>query len=237
MRLAIFDIDGTLTRTTRVDDLSLAAGFGKFLGVHLPRVDWFEFGTSTDDGLCRAACRRHLRREPTDREISQAREMFLHELQSRIEADRSLCECVPGAREVFSHLQRAGWRVGVASGAWEQSARTKLRFAGVELPPIPATFSFAHADGRPAEREEIIRGTIGKLLGGTLREGATVVYIGDGVWDARASRNLGIGFVGLRHDGDHASLRAEGVGAILPDFLDVPGLLDELERAAMPAPS
>lgn len=234
MKLAIFDIDGTLTRTTHVDDLSLAAGFGKFLGVHLPRVDWFEFGTSTDQGLCLAACRRYLNREPTDAEIARARELFLHELRARIRADRSLCECVPGAKAVFGHLQRAGWGLGVASGAWEQSARTKLEFAGVELPPIPATFSFAHADRRPAEREEIVGSTINMLLGEAPRHTASIVYIGDGVWDARASRALGIGFVGLRHDGEEAGLRAEGAGAILPNFLDVERLLHSLDRATVP---
>ncbi|MFA6044946.1 MAG: HAD family hydrolase [Phycisphaerales bacterium] len=234
MKLAIFDIDGTLTRTTHVDDLSLAAGFGRFLGVHLPRVDWFEFGTSTDQGLCLAACRRYLKRDPTDAEISQARDMFLHELRTRIEADRSLCECVPGAKEVFGHLQRAGWRLGVASGAWEQSARTKLGFAGVELPAIPATFSFAHPDRRPAEREEIVGGTMSKLLGDTPRDHASIVYIGDGVWDARASRNLGIGFVGLRHDGEETKLRAEGASAILPNFMDVDRLLHALDKATVP---
>lgn len=234
MKLAIFDIDGTLTRTTHVDDLSLAAGFGKFLGVHLPRVDWFEFGTSTDQGLCLAACRRYLKREPTPDEIAQAKALFLGELRTRIEADRSLCQCVPGAKEVFAHLENAGWKLGVASGAWEQSARTKLGFAGVEVSHLPATFSFAHPEGRPAEREEIVSGTIAKLLQGAPRQHARIVYIGDGVWDARASRNLGIGFVGLRHDGDETKLRAEGAGGILRDFLNPQQLLHELENATVP---
>lgn len=236
MNVAIFDIDGTLTQTTAVDDAALAAGFGAFLGVRLPRVDWFEFGTSTDEGLCLEACRRHLKREPTREEIVRARECFLTELRGRIEADRSLCQPVPGAREIFGVLARAGWKLGVASGAWEQSARTKLGFAGVELGEIPATFSFAHPDGRPAEREEIVGGTIAKVMGGEPRERARVVYIGDGVWDARASRNLGIGFVGLRHDGEDARLIAEGASEILRDFSDASMVLEALARAVTPGP-
>ncbi|MBI1191326.1 MAG: HAD family hydrolase [Tepidisphaera sp.] len=234
MNLAIFDIDGTLTRTTHVDDLSLAAGFGKFLGVNLPRVDWFEFGTSTDQGLCIEACRRHLGRAPSDAEIAAARESFLQELRSRIEADRSLCEPVPGAREIFEHLRRAGWALGVASGAWEQSARTKLKFAGVEIGSMPATFSHALPDGRPALREEIVGGTISKLLNGSSRDGTRIVYIGDGVWDARAARALGIGFVGLRHDGVHEHLRAEGAGEILNDFRAPEAVIEALSRAVSP---
>ena len=46
------------------------------------------------------------------------------------------------------------------------------------------------------------------MIGGK-NEAENTVYVGDGAWDARAARKLGIGFVGVRHDGRRARLHAE----------------------------
>jgi phosphoglycolate phosphatase-like HAD superfamily hydrolase len=47
-----------------------------------------------------------------------------------------------------------------------------------------------------------------------------VTYVGDGVWDARSAKRLGIGFIGVAHGEKETALRAAGATAIIQDFTD-----------------
>jgi hypothetical protein len=59
-----------------------------------------------------------------------------------------------------------------------------------------------------------------------------VVYIGDGVWDVRAAKALGIGFLGLGTDTKARRLLDEGALCVLPDFLDPVRVSECLEGVA-----
>ncbi len=49
----------------------------------------------------------------------------------------------------------------------------------------------------------------------------SVIYVGDGVWDARACRNLGWPCIGIALDPIRAArLRAEGVKDVFPNYED-----------------
>ena len=59
--------------------------------------------------------------------------------------------------------------------------------------------------------------------GATERYGASftsTVYVGDGVWDARASRSVGIPFIGIGTGSRATRLFAEGAVCVFPDFSD-----------------
>ena len=46
------------------------------------------------------------------------------------------------------------------------------------------------------------------------------VYVGDGVWDARACRGVGIPFIGIGTGSRATGLSAEGAVCVFPDFSD-----------------
>jgi phosphoglycolate phosphatase-like HAD superfamily hydrolase len=48
----------------------------------------------------------------------------------------------------------------------------------------------------------------------------STVYVGDGVWDARASRSVGIPFIGIGTGSRATRLFAEGAVYVFPDFSD-----------------
>jgi hypothetical protein len=50
------------------------------------------------------------------------------------------------------------------------------------------------------------------------------------VWDARTSRELGIGFVGVRVEGDFERLRAEGATRVLRDYEDLDAAVAMIQR-------
>jgi phosphoglycolate phosphatase-like HAD superfamily hydrolase len=59
-----------------------------------------------------------------------------------------------------------------------------------------------------------------------------VVYVGDGVWDVRAAKALGIGFLGLAAGHKAGRLMKEGASCVLPDFSDPVRVIECLESVA-----
>jgi phosphoglycolate phosphatase-like HAD superfamily hydrolase len=49
---------------------------------------------------------------------------------------------------------------------------------------------------------------------------ACIVYVGDGVWDARACHSVGIPFIGVGTGSRATRLSAEGAVCVFPDFSD-----------------
>lgn len=239
---AIFDVDGTLTATTGVDDACFVAAIEKVLGVKVLDTDWGNYVHSTDQGLTEEVCTRVGRPVPTAAQVADVKHVFVGLLKEKIGKNKSLCVGIEGVGKMLEAARaRAGWRVGIASGAWAESAAVKLGFAGVRVDDLVKTFSHARSDGKPAMREEIIQATIDKL--GVPRPVASgwkaarsgpggVAYIGDGVWDARAAKGLGIGFVGVAHGEKRARLEREGARRVVENHRDVEAVLRMIEQAA-----
>jgi phosphoglycolate phosphatase-like HAD superfamily hydrolase len=53
-------------------------------------------------------------------------------------------------------------------------------------------------------------------------------YVGDGVWDARACRTVGIPFIGIGTGSRATRLSAEGAICVFPDFSDTDLFLSSL---------
>lgn len=227
----VFDVDGTLTATTGVDDACLVQAWRQVLGVGDVDTDWSRYAHSTDEGLTLEVCERGVGRRPRAEEVAEVRRVFFGLLRERIAADAACCTPVRGAREVIRALQTRGWNIGIASGAWEESARIKLEAAGLQdVAGLPGTFSHARGEGIPVVREEIVSATLVKLGRWSGGRNAPAVYVGDGVWDARAARNLRIGFVGVRVDGREERLRAEGCERVVRDYHDADRALEMIEQ-------
>lgn len=233
--LVIFDVDGTLTATTGVDDECLALAWSEVFGIPADEIDtdWTHYEHSTDRGLTLQVCRRALRRDPTGDEFGRVQRAFFGGLRERSRGAPQMFQPVPGAAGLLAHLREGGWAVGIASGAWEESARIKLDAAGLDVAGLPGTFSHARADGEPARREEIVAATIARLggLSQARPAAARAVYIGDGLWDARAARALNIGFVGIRIRGDMERMRSEGVQRIVRNYHDLPAIIEHIREA------
>jgi phosphoglycolate phosphatase-like HAD superfamily hydrolase len=76
-------------------------------------------------------------------------------------------------------------------------------------------------------RESIIRLSMQRAAERYGRVDSTV-YVGDGVWDARACGSIGIPFIGIGRDGRAARLSAEGAVCVFPDFSDADAFLSSL---------
>ena len=222
MPLAIFDIDGTLTRTNAVDDECYAIASARLLGIPREAVDWTDAPHITDAGILEWLCTRHLGRASTAEDVAQMKTEFVGLLEQQLARDPGRFLPIPGAPDVFGHLRARGWRLAMATGAWSSSARLKLRAAKIPIDGIPLITS----DDAPVRTE---------LLRRAMTDGLDrVVSVGDGLWDVRAAREVGIPFVGVG-TGDRADgLRAAGASHVLADLTDFASLARALEQSAVP---
>lgn len=222
--LVIFDIDGTLTRTAGVDAQLFAQAFAEAFGAPIHSADWRDYVDVTDAGIVREAIPKAVRRDVTDADIAAMQGRFLPLLESRLaELGGRTPIAVPGATDLFDALRTLGHRVALATGCWRRSAERKLAYAGVAYDAVP----FASCDDH-VSRIGIMRAAIAKAGAHT---GERVVYVGDGVWDVRATRELGLPLVGVDCEGD-GTLAALGLGLpILRDYRNLDKVLHALETA------
>ena len=225
-RVAVFDIDGTLTDTNAVDDECFLRAAGKVLGTDLGATDWSEAPHVTDAALLEWLCVRHCGRTMREGEVEAARRVFFDLLTSELAANPQRFRAIAGAEDVFPRLRSVGWEVAVATGGWETTARLKLSAIGVDHVPLAMASS---SDART--RTEIVSLAIARLAG----SGAgRVVSVGDGVWDVRAAADLAIPFVGIASDRHAEKLRAAGAETILGDLQDTVALCAALDSATVP---
>ena len=210
--LVIFDVDGTLTRTSALNGRALARAFEETLQTPMPSRDWADYPRVSATGLLEDAAQRALDRPPTEPERAAVRARYVELVATTLFSMKERLE-VPGAVQALDRLRAAGHAVALATGDWRESAQIKLERDGFDVDDVP----LAAADDALA-REDIIRAAYQASGGADVHP--HVVYVGDEVWDLSAARSLGLAIVGLSADGQDARLREAGVQDILRDFED-----------------
>ena len=155
-------------------------------------TDWSEYRHQTDSGLADEICQRHLGRAPEPEELAQLQQQFLQGLEGATRAGQRIGEVRGASAFLRSDLLRGEWKIAIATGGWSASAVLKLRSAGFVSNDLP----MATADDA-VDRIEILRAAIRRaeqVYGAPFHR---IVYVGDNLWDLRAARKLGLGFVGI----------------------------------------
>jgi phosphoglycolate phosphatase-like HAD superfamily hydrolase len=214
MKLAIFDIDGTLMQTMGVTDALFAKVVSEELGVRAISRDWSSYPHVTDSGILEHLFSSHRGRSPEEAEIRSVRHRYTELL--RAECRDALP--VPGAANAFREIGTSSqWRTAIATGNWFEPACHKLSICGVPFAGVPmATADDSH------DRREIV--SIASQRAG---RSSRIVYLGDRPWDAAAAAALQIGFVAVGSHVPSAKLQ-------LPDFSDLDSVWHALEKAAYP---
>lgn len=236
MKLAVFDIDGTLALTNRVDGRCYLAAFREVLDLDGFDGDWSLFPHRTDSGIARGLYRHCLGRLPESAELDRACGRFVTLLEEALARDPWEFLPVPGAPGLLDALPGHGWAIALATGGWRASAELKLRAAGLAAVVHDGVPLITADDG--ISRREIVEGAI-RAAGQRYRAGRSgaferVVCLGDGTWDLAVAAELGLPFVGITAEGDSRSLKGAGASHLLPDYTDRPAALRALEEAAAP---
>lgn len=235
MTVVVFDIDGTLTVSSRVDDESFARTARQVLGLERISLDWSTYPHSTDDAIAHALVRQARGRAAQPGEVEAFRLAFVQVLDEEI-ARAGGVRPVPGAARVFDLVRSQGWLPAIATGCWRASAVRKLNAAGLGLPEVGAAFADdawprAEIVALAAERARALAGAPVAPRGGAAVD---VVYVGDGVWDVRACAQGGYRYVGLAEGPRAEALRQEGAGTVLADYADECAFLEAIRSARAP---
>ena len=228
-RVAVFDIDGTLTDTNAVDDECFVSAAAQVFGFDAQPIDWSLAPHVTDAALLRWVCEQQCGRPARDAEVENCRRLFYGLLAEQLSASPHRFRPIPGAGDVFERVRSAGWGVAVATGGWETSARMKLRAIGIGHEGLALASS-----SDASTRTEIITVAIERLTGAGRGALERVVSLGDGVWDVRAAAELGVPFIGIGSGAAAERLRAAGAALVLEDLSDTARLCAALESATAP---
>jgi phosphoglycolate phosphatase-like HAD superfamily hydrolase len=229
MRLAVFDIDGTLTETNAVDDECFLRAAAEVFEFDLASLNWAGATHVTDTYIARWLCETHRARLPTDDELTRMTERFLALLREELARAPKRFAPVPGVLGLFADLRAAGWEAALATGGWGASARLKLAAAGLDEPGLVLACS-----SDAATRTEILKLALDRARDRIGADFARVVSVGDAAWDVRAAAELGWPFVGLGRGSRARALREAGAEIVLSDFCDRAALYDALEVAPVP---
>jgi phosphoglycolate phosphatase-like HAD superfamily hydrolase len=227
MNLAIFDIDGTLTDTTRIDDVCyqkvLETGFG-ITDIHLG------LGTSdpdnyTDAGYTKAIFQARLGRLPDETEVLYIKRQFKELLIQSFTSDPGCIKQIPGAGEIIHALRNGSeWKPAIATGGWHDWAAFKLQCTQLLYPDIPLATS-----DEAGTRSGIVEFAIAQAQQQyNVQKFERIVAIGDNIWDLRTAQKLNLPFIGI---GEADALRRAGVPAIVENYLHPAGFMEMLEKA------
>jgi phosphoglycolate phosphatase-like HAD superfamily hydrolase len=233
MKLAIFDIDGTLTNTNDVDDACFVKALAESLAISGISTDWAEYPHTTDSGITQFIFRERFGRNPLEKELTKLKSRFVDLLGAAQRSDPSKFTEIEGASAALERLRRDSDRVvAIATGSWRGAASLKLKAAGLEVEGMAAAYA---DDG--LSREEILRAAASKaVVQYRHSEVEKIVSVGDGVWDVRAAGRLGFGFLGVGGGESEAKLRRAGARQVIKDFTDYELFIKSMDEAEVPAP-
>src|SRR6266576_4391382 len=224
MHLVMFDIDGTLTETGKIDEECFVRSLAEVCGFADVRADWSSYKHATDSGIFHEICLARTGQSPSLAEISRFRQHFIDLLT--VASSQGAFAPIAGARQLLCDLVgSAEHRVSLATGGWRDSARLKMASAGMCFDDHPA----ASADDAH-DRESIMRLSKQRAAERYGESFACTVYVGDGVWDARACRSVGIPFIGIGTGVRAARLASEGALRVFQDYSDADLFLESLDE-------
>lgn len=181
----IFDLDGTLVQSDVFDDALYQEAIAEVLGHDSFDTDWETYSHVTDTGLLIELLDR-LGVTKTDRIIRDVKDAFCGKVRGYL-ASGADCRALPGAQQAIEAIAAAGIKFGIATGGWGETARMKLRHAGIAAPACMSSSDDA------VTRTGIMEHCAARM--GT--QGQRVIYVGDAPWDVNATALLGWQFIGV----------------------------------------
>ena len=116
MHLVIFDIDGTLTETMKVDEECFVRSFNDVFGFDDIDTDWSHYPRTTDSGIFHDVFTSRIGRSPAAQEVSRFRRHFIQLLAAA--SSQSPFAPVAGANRLLSRLAQ-GWFASRVACYWK----------------------------------------------------------------------------------------------------------------------
>ena len=222
----LFDVDGLLITTGGAGARSWRWAFNELYGIPADIGKFTEAGM-TDPVVGRLTFTSVVGHEPSPAELAKVISLYLMRLPEEVAASSGY-KVLAGVDELLPRLCKAGFLLGITTGAVEAAAHIKLARANLNR-----FFSFGGYGSDSADRGELTRraiGRAGEILGTTL-DSQRVLVLGDTPKDiaaAHAADAIGVGVA----SGHYSKAELLGAGA---DYV-LGSLVEELPGVADPVP-
>jgi phosphoglycolate phosphatase-like HAD superfamily hydrolase len=213
--ICILDIDGTMIPSSELDNRCYWQAMSDVFGRSEKPADLSDFMHVTDTGILREWHTRTFGSELRPESIAAVKERFLHIMQQAATDEPDCFRPLPGIEEWIGIQRDKGWILGIATGGWRNTADFKLRVSGLERFGMPLASS-DDANSRTGIMQIALQRVLFTVKG--QRGNARVRYVGDGLWDLAASRELGWNFIGIGSGAGRAQLLAGGASLVVRDF-------------------
>ena len=229
MILVIFDVDGTLVFSEKLDSKCFATTYQQVYGIPFPTIDWRKYPHVSDTTIFKTVIQEHFNRIATVEEEESFRQKFVENIIENRKRTPAEFKIVPFAKETIERLLADDrFIVGVATGGWKAPAIVKLNFVNIPTEPLIIT----GADGK-VTRDDITKETITKAQK-IYDNIERIVYVGDAIWDVTTTKNMGLPLIGIRRKGDVNFLSKLGVGLVLKDYEDYDTFLEGVLNVDVP---
>jgi phosphoglycolate phosphatase-like HAD superfamily hydrolase len=229
-KLAIFDIDGTLTKTNKIDHVCYINTVQKFITKSLKTFEAETFTHFTDSSIIIELYERFLGRPPSLADEKAFKAHYFQSLGDSLEHSPEYFQAIEGAVEIL-HSFSDEWAVALATGCWVESAQIKLKGGGVDIADYPlATASDA------ITRQDVMRTAVerAKILH-NVKDFEHIVYIGDGLWDKQSCTDLSMPFVGIDAENHVLQTGILGDFHLLANYTQPKRVFELLEQAIAPS--
>jgi phosphoglycolate phosphatase-like HAD superfamily hydrolase len=221
----LFDVDGLLITTGGAGTRSWRWAFNELYGIPAD-IGKFTDAGMTDPVVGTLTFTRVVRHEPSPAELARVISHYLMRLPDEVAASSGYA-VLAGVEELLPRLCKAGFLLGITTGAVEAAAHIKLARANLNR-----FFSFGGYGSDSDDRGELTRKAIeraGTIVGSTL-DSQRVLVLGDTPNDiaaAHAAGAIGVG-VASGHSSKDELLEA-GADYVLGSLLEpLPGVADRL---------
>lgn len=193
-KLAIFDIDGTLTDSVKIHQSAFVKALNIF-GLSDFNTNWSAYKHHTDSYIFKTIFEAQLKKPLMHKDIERF-EGLLYEQISEAIIQNPLKE-IEGAKNFLSTLtHNSDFDIVFATGSLFNPAKLKLEQVGISLPDtliISANQIFS--------RDELVLKAIATakvFYSNTTYE--QIISFGDGLWDYETSKNINIDFIGINNE-------------------------------------
>ena len=224
MRLALFDIDGTLLRTDGAGRRAIHVALTEFFGSTGPADYWFD--GKTDRQIVRDLMRREGHEDShIDAQMAPLFARYVERLDEELRSSAHASRPLAGVPELLDALEsRADVTLGLLTGNLVEGARAKLRAVGID-PDRFRVGAFGsdheHRPSLPAIAQRRARDELGLDV-----PAHDLVVIGDTPADIECARAVGARSIGVatgRFPVDE--LRRHGAAAVFADLRDTTAVI------------
>lgn len=208
--LIVFDIDDTLTKS---EDQHQQAYIDAMMQFGIEKIDqnWENYKNVTDSYILKENYEANFGKDFSFSLIPE-----FEEIMTGLMLQLPQSECIKGAEKVVNFFMReTDYAICFATGSLLAPALIKLEQANINFVP-----NLVEASNAIYTREDIVRSAMGKAKEYFQVDAFdTIISVGDGIWDLKTARNLGVHFLGIRNKSLPA-FQKENINSHITDWSD-----------------